>query len=187
MIKFVMAEGKGNKEATTRRNYKVSLVKERITGKRDELFISEHMERGTEREPGARQEYNYSFRSAEIEEVGFIDHPLIVMSGASPDGLADSDGLIEIKCPTDANHLEYIFKAEVPSKHKQQMTWQMECTGRKWCDFVSFNPEFPHGLKIFIIRYEYDPVLAKEIREEVVQFLEEVDIMEEVLRRKMVA
>ena len=112
-----------------------------------------------------------------------IDHPTIENSGASPDGLVDHDGLVEIKCPNTATHIDYIIAREVPSEYKPQMAWQCACTGRKWCDFVSFDDRLPEYLQLFVIRYFPAPEYIQELENEAVDVLKEVDFMVDSLRK----
>ncbi len=110
----------------------------------------------------------------EVEEVGFIQHPTLE-AGASPDGLVGDDGLIEIKCPLGTTHTETLMTQEVPSKYIPQIQFQLLCTGRKWCDFISYNPMFPEHLQLFVKRVDADPVYQKELEVEVGKFLDEVN------------
>jgi hypothetical protein len=110
----------------------------------------------------------------EVEEVGFIQHPTLE-AGASPDGIVGEDGIIEIKCPMGTTHTETLMSQDVPSKYMPQIQFQLLCTGRKWCDFVSYNPMFPEHLQVFVKRVEADVDYQKELEVEVKQFLSEVD------------
>ena len=104
-----------------------------------------------------------------------ITHPRIEMSGASPDGLVGDDGLVEIKCPKTATHIETLLSKTVPGKYNIQMQWQMACTDRSWCDFVSFDPRMPEGLQMFLKRVPRDDAIIKTLEDEIVRFLKEVD------------
>jgi putative phage-type endonuclease len=161
-------------ESAARRNYRTQLVCERLTGKIEETFSNSHMERGIALEPYAREAYELQTGSI-VEQVGFIDHPAIQMSGASPDGLVGSDGSIEIKCPTPANHIEYLLGKEPPNKYKPQMTWQMLCAERQWVDFVSYCPEMPAHLQLFVVRFIPEAEYSVTVAQEVIKFLAEVD------------
>lgn len=172
-IKSVMARIKSG-EAAERRNYRADLVVERLTGKKVEGFTNAAMTWGNEAEPLARQAYE-AHAGVLVEEVGFLDHPDIEMTGASPDGIIGVDGMLEIKCPNTATHIDWLLAGVVPSEHKDQMLWQMECAGRSWCDFVSYDPRLPAHLALFVIRFERDDTRLNEIREEVKKFLSEVD------------
>lgn len=170
----VMATLKSGGEAATRKNYRAQLIAERLTGVKADSFTNGAMQWGADNEPIARAMYEVS-RGVDVEQIDFVEHPSILMSGASPDGLIGEDGLIEIKCPNTATHIDYLLAGIVPTEYRNQMLWQMECTGRKWCDFVSFDPRMPDDLQIFVIRYELDCNKLDELRNGVIQFLSEVD------------
>ena len=168
--------------SASRENYATQLVLERLTNKQAESYTNSAMQWGTETEPMARQAYELK-RGLFVNETGFVDHPTIEMCGASPDGLVGADGLIEIKCPNSATHMETILTQKVPAKYIPQMMWQMSCTGRNWCDFVSFDPRFPENLQIFIERVTYDPTYVRMLELEITQFLDEVTKKVEILRK----
>lgn len=155
-------------------NYQAQLVCERLTGQPTETFTSAAMQHGTDTEPQARAMYEL-LTGNDVKEVGFIPHWKILMSGASPDGLVGADGLVEIKCPQPATHIKTLTGANVDRKYLLQMQWQMVCTGRAWCDFVSFCPSFPPELQLFVKRVDLDPEIAEEITEAVTRFLSSVD------------
>jgi putative phage-type endonuclease len=159
-------------ESASRRNYKIQLVSERLTGEKQETYINQAMQDGIDREFYARERYVQQF--GEVEEVGFIQHPTLE-AGASPDGIVGEDGIIEIKCPMGTTHTETLMSQDVPSKYMPQIQFQLLCTGRKWCDFVSYNPMFPEHLQVFVKRVEADADYQKELEIEVKQFLSEVD------------
>ncbi|EHK4195917.1 YqaJ viral recombinase family protein [Salmonella enterica] len=170
----VMAKTKSG-YAASRQNYMAELICQRLTGKPEEGFTNAAMMRGTELEPVAREMYALNEFDAVISEVGLIDHPTIAGFAASPDGLVNDDGLIEIKCPNTWTHLQTL-KTGVPKRqYLLQMHAQMMCTGRKWCDFVSFDDRLPPELAYFKTRINFDEVLAEEIEQEVVKFLTELE------------
>ncbi|ECY2620831.1 YqaJ viral recombinase family protein [Salmonella enterica] len=170
----VMARTKSG-YAASRQNYMAELICQRLTGKPEEGFTNAAMMRGTELEPVAREMYALNEFDAVISEVGLIDHPTIAGFAASPDGLVNDDGLIEIKCPNTWTHLQTL-KTGVPKRqYLLQMHAQMMCTGRKWCDFVSFDDRLPPELAYFKTRINFDEVLAEEIEQEVVKFLTELE------------
>lgn len=160
-------------ESASRSNYRAQLVAERLTGKPQDSFSNAAMQWGTEQEPMARSAYEI-LRGEMIEQVGFVPHPEIEKSGASPDGLIGADGLIEIKCPNTATHIEYAVSGKPPSKYLLQMLWQMECTGRKWCDFVSYDPRMPPDMQLFVVRINRDDERIKEIKTEVIKLNSEI-------------
>ena len=160
--------------STSRENYMAQLICERMTGKVAESYSNSAMQWGTETEPLARAAYEVK-TGLTVNQIGFVDHRTILMTGASPDGLVGDSGMIEIKCPNTATHIETLLSGKVPTKYLTQMTWQMCCTGRHWTDFVSYDPRLPENLQLFIKRVEYDPKYAAELEQEVIRFLDEVD------------
>ena len=160
--------------STTRDNYMAQLVCERLTGQKGESFTNAAIQHGIETEAYARAAYE-ALRDVLVDEVGFVSHPTIEMSGASPDGLVGEDGLIEIKCPNTATHIETLLSESVPNKYYTQMQFQLACTGRKWCDFVSFDNRLPTELQVFVKRVPRDDVYIRLIEDEIVKFLGELD------------
>jgi len=160
--------------STSRQNYAAELLCERLTGVCAEGFTSGPMQWGKDQEPFARQAYEGRF-GVEVYEVGFVDHPEVAMSGASPDGYVGEDGLVEIKCPNTATHLDTLLGGTVPAKYLTQVQWQLACTGRAYCDFVSFDPRLPIELQIFIERIPRDVSMILELEGEVTGFIRELD------------
>jgi putative phage-type endonuclease len=160
--------------STSRDNYMAQLVCERMTNTVAESFSNSAMQWGTETEPLARAAYE-AHADVLVDEVAMITHPTIEAAGASPDGLVGDDGQLEIKCPNTATHIDTLLTQTVPGKYITQMQWQMACTGRKWCDFVSFDPRMSDGLQLFVKRVEFDPVYVAMLEKEVIQFLTELD------------
>lgn len=160
--------------AASRDNYMAQLICERMTNTVAESYTNAAMQWGTETEPLARAAYE-SFADVLVDEVGYIAHPTIERAGASPDGLVGVFGLIEIKCPNTATHIDTLISEQVPTKYITQMQWQMSCTGRTWADFVSFDPRLPSGLQMFVKRVEFDAEYVAMLKEEVIKFLTELD------------
>lgn len=160
--------------AASRANYVAQLVAERLTGTPAESYTNAAMQWGTDTEAEARIAYEFHTDET-VLEVGFVDHPTIANSGASPDGLVGDDGLVEIKCPNTATHIETLQNKKVPKKYETQMLWQMACTGRKWCDFVSYDPRMPEAMRLITIRFHGDATRIAELESEVTKFLAEVD------------
>jgi putative phage-type endonuclease len=155
-------------------NYMAQLICERMTGQPVETYKSAAMQNGSDTEPQARAFYELE-TGMTVVECGFIPHPTIADAGASPDGLVGDLGLVEIKCPEPAKHIKNLMGGTIDKLYALQMQWQMECTGREWCDFVSFNPSFPDHLKINIARVMRDETVIAELRLSVAEFLDEVD------------
>jgi putative phage-type endonuclease len=169
----VIAKTKSGYSAS-RDNYMAQLICERMTNTVAESFSSPAMQWGTETEPLARAAYE-SLADVLVDEVGYIAHPTIERAGASPDGLIGVFGLLEIKCPNTATHIDTLISEKVPTKYITQVQWQMSCTGRTWADFVSFDPRLPSGLQMFVKRVEFDAEYVAMLKEEVIKFLAELD------------
>jgi len=172
-VKDILAKTKTGVSAS-RANYLSDLVVERRTGMPANDFKNEYMQWGTETEPKAREAYELATGEL-VTEIAFVDHPEIPMAGASPDGLVGTDGLIEIKCPSTKTHIETLMDDKVPNQYIPQMQWQMACTGRKWCDFVSFDPRLPDGEQFFCKRVYRNDEYINTLESEVQRFLNEVN------------
>lgn len=179
----VMSKTKSGYSAS-RKNYMMELLCQRLTKEREEGFTSSAMQRGVDLEPIARSAYEVK-SGLLITEVGFIDHPEIIGFGASPDGLAGNEGLIEIKCPNTAQHVEFIRTNKPDTKYQWQMLAQMVCTGRKWCDFVSFDDRMPEPLQMAVVRFNYDEEKAAQMIEEISTFLDELGALEIAMLEKI--
>lgn len=168
----VMSEAKSG-ETAGRKNLRAKLVAERMTGAAQESFSNAAMQWGNECEPLARAAYEMA-SDLLVDEVGFVNHPSIEWAGASPDGLVSDSGLVEIKCPNTATHIEYLIERKPPKKYLLQMQWQMACTGRQWCDFVSFDPRMPEAHQMMCVRIERDAALIDSMEKAALVFLSEV-------------
>lgn len=167
----------------SRKNYMADLVAERLTGTKAEGFTNAAMQWGTDMEPEARIAYEF-YRDASVAEVGFVLHPSIAETGASPDGLVGDDGLLEIKCPNTATHIETLRGGALPEKYFLQMQWQMACTGRQWTDFASYDPRLPESMRLFVNRVKRDDAVIAAIEKDVTEFLTELRAIEAELRSR---
>jgi putative phage-type endonuclease len=159
---------------TSRANYMAELIAERLTGCPAEGYVNAAMQWGTDHEADARIAYEF-YADATVEQIAIVDHPAISMSAASPDGLVGEAGLVEIKCPSTATHIDTLLGDAVPGKYITQMHWQMACTGRQWCDFVSFDPRMPESMRLFIRRVERDETLIQQLEKDVREFIVELN------------
>lgn len=159
--------------AASRANYMAQLVAERLTGAVAESYSNAAMQWGTDMEPEARRNYEF-MTNATVDEASFVLHPTIGETGASPDGYVGADGLVEIKCPNTATHIETLLGGSVAGKYVTQIQWQLACTGRQWCDFVSFDPRMPATMSLFIKRVPRDNDLIKLLEADVIEFLSEL-------------
>lgn len=163
-------------EAAARANYRKELAIERLTGNTYDHYVSPYMEWGTENEPLARTEYELLTGNT-VTSIGGALHDSIKYFWASTDSLVNDDGILEIKCPTSINHLDVWVSGEIPEEYHWQMLGGMACTGRQWCDFVSFDPRMPEELRLFVKRFPRNDALVRAAELEVGQFLKEVDEM----------
>ena len=161
--------------SASRGNYLIKLAIQRVTGVVEESFTNDAMQWGTDNEPQARVAYEVASGNF-VDQIAFVDHPTIQWFGASPDGLINQDGLVEIKCPNSATHWSYIKDDGPPTKYYIQMQAQMACTGRSWCDFVSFDPRMPERSRLFIKRVMREDDYIAEMEAEVKKFLDEVAV-----------
>jgi hypothetical protein len=132
------------------------------------------MNQGTAREPEARMLYEL-VKGVEVEEVGLVPHPLIKGTHCSPDGFVGESGLVEIKSPLPAAHLDLLINETISSDHLVQVQWQMSCTGRAWCDYVSYNPDFPAEMRLWVKRVPRDAKLIAELEREIATFIRELE------------
>lgn len=158
----------------SRKNYMAELLCQRLTGKSEDHYTNAAMQRGTDLEPVARFAYEMK-TGLLVDEVGLIDHPSIEMFAASPDGLIQSTGMIEIKCPNTATHIEFLQSGVPDSRYQWQMLCQMACAEREWCDFVSYDDRLPENLSMKIVRFNRDDKRILEMETEVKLFLKELN------------
>ena len=179
----LMAKTKSGYSAS-RENYMAQLVVERFTGGKGESFTNAAMQWGNEQEPFARAAYE-AREGVFVDEVGFVPHPSIKDAGASPDGLVEGDGLVEIKCPNTATMIDVLINETVARKYYMQMQMQMACTERQWCDYVVFDPRMPESAQLFVKRIDRDDKFIAEMESEIIKFLVELDAKFETLKTKI--
>lgn len=168
---------KNGKESKARWQLKLDILSERLTGTSENHYVTSAMAWGTEHEDEARGVYQGATGNI-VTQCGLCLHPTIEFFGASPDGLLqDGLGLVEIKCPTSRTHLEWLLAGVVPDKHKPQMLAQLACTGRKYVDFITYDPRFPDGQKKMIRKFEPCKEEVAAIEEAAKAFLEEIELM----------
>jgi putative phage-type endonuclease len=147
---------------------------ERLTNVPCEIPKTRAMDQGTAREPDARLLYSI-IRAVEVEEVGLVPHPFVKGAHASPDGTVGTRGLIEVKCPELKAHGATLINETISKDHMVQMQWQLACTGRDWCDFISFNPDFPLAMQLWIRRVPRDATLMSDLEREITAFVRELE------------
>lgn len=170
-------------ESASRKNYKMELVVERLTGIPTDTYTSLSMQWGKDNESWARMVYE-TISGNDVKQVPFVDHPKIKWFGCSPDGLIGTEGNLEIKCPNTATHIEYLLAGIPPARYVPQMQTQMACTGRLWTDFVSYDPRLPEDLQLFVVRLDRDDSYIKAMEAEVIDFLTEVNELFEKLKAR---
>jgi putative phage-type endonuclease len=195
----IVATTKSGGFTAGRKNYLAELVTERLTGEPAPSYQNGAMVWGIECEPEARAAYvkhtSSMIKAVAVEEVGFVEHPTIANAGCSPDGLVGGDGLIEIKCPFNtAIHLETLLTRKVNVEYMDQMQFQMACTGRKWCDFVSYDKRLPNlrnadgeTMRLFILRVPRDEKKISDLELETNLFLNDLDATVDLLRKRYMA
>ena len=152
-------------------NYMADLIAERMSGETEDGFCSDAMKRGIEVEAEAR-EYYEGFNHVTVDQVGFCK--LTEDIGCSPDGMVLDAGLIEIKCPNHSTHIKYILNDKMPSKYVNQVQGQLWVTDRKWCDFISFDPQIKQR-PFWSIRVMRDEAYIQKLAVEVNQFIIELE------------
>ena len=158
----------------SRANYMAELLTERLTGQTAPAYENDAMRWGSEQESPARSTYAF-LNDVTVELAGFVPHPLIADCGCSPDGYVGALGLIEIKAPNTATHIDTLLSDAIADKYVKQMQFQMACTGRHWCDFVSFDPRLPPAMQLWVKRVERDPKMMSELEDEARAFLAELE------------
>lgn len=164
-----------------RSSYMIELLAERLTGITQEHYVNEAMLWGIDNEDFARAAYE-ARNGVPVIETGYVQHPSIDHSGGSPDGLVSYGGLIEIKCPTTKTHIQFALDGLIDPKYQAQMAWYIECTGREWCDFVSYDPRLPENVRLIVKRYVPEPAYLEYLRVEVKKFLAELAELEAKIR-----
>ena len=176
----VIAETKSG-PAASRATYMGELIAERLTGTWADKFTSAAMQHGTEYEAEARKAYCF-YNDVVVQEIPFVDHPTISMSGASPDGLIGNVGGLEIKCPNTSTHIEYVLTGSIPKKYITQMMWQMACCELSYVDFVSYDPRLPEELRYWNKRIHRDDETIGDLEVKVSKFIAEIDEKIDALR-----
>jgi exodeoxyribonuclease (lambda-induced) len=166
----------------TARRYAADLAIERISGApHGEPAKAWVLERGHEMETRARMLY-------EARTGAFITESGICLSdegiyGYSSDGLADDDGLIEIKAPIDSIKIMDMWRTGDTSEYDHQMQGGMWLTARKWVDFIMYVPDLAAaGKDLFIKRIYRDEVFIDKMVAQLAAFDAMVSEYETILR-----
>lgn len=158
----------------SRANCMATLIAERLTSTKADTFTNAAMQWGTEHEPDARAAYEFQ-RDVDVTEVGLYRHSTIAGTHASPDGIVGEEGLIEIKAPNTATHIQTLLTGKIPDKYIVQMQWQMICTDRQWTDHISYDPRMPPEMRLWIKRVERDDDRIAKLEADVSEFLQEME------------
>jgi hypothetical protein len=171
----LLATLKSGGEAAARRNLRVRLALERITGRSMESqFRSQAMLDGIEREPDALAAYE-ALSGCFVERVGYVSLDDL-MAGASPDGVVNGfEGIVEAKSPTAPIHLDYLRTGVIPTDYARQVLHQLYVTGAQWCDWLSYQPDFPEPLRVKLVRVTRDEAQIADYEKKLIAFLGEVD------------
>jgi len=173
-VTCIMVKLKNGNPPAGRATYMGQLIAERLTGVKSDSYSDSSMQWGTETEPQAIAAYAF-LKDVEVVRIAFMDHPTIKLAGMSPDGLVGEDGMLEIKCPNTSTHIDFLITKMIPKKYQDQMQWQMACSGRKWCDYMSFDPRMPEHLNKLIVRVDRDDKYIQEMEIEVIKFNSEIN------------
>lgn len=174
MADVLAVSKRDGKPLEARARYMMELVAERMTDSAVDHFVTADMQWGLDHEIEAKAAYG-KVRNCDVDPAGFILHPSIEFLGASPDALIEADGLCEFKCPRTTTHIAWMLAGVVPEQHRPQMAVQLLCTGRQWCDFMSFDPRLPPRQRVFIRRYEPTAEELDFIETQAKLFLQEVE------------
>lgn len=156
-----------------RHDYMTELIGERLSGRAADHYVTPYMQEGIDNEPLAKAAYEYQF-GVELEPGGFALHDKIPYFGASVDALIGKEGCAEFKCLKLDNHLDILDAGEIPAQYFPQMLGELACYNRQWIDFVSFNPDLPPGIKLFVRRWHRDEALVAQLEKEVELFLDDL-------------
>lgn len=176
----VMAKTKSG-ESASRKNYMMELLCQRLTGEIEQGFVTQAMQRGIELETVARSEFEVK-TGIIVKESGFIEHPTIKMFGASPDGLLVGGGILEIKCPNTAQHVDFLVTKKIPEKYQWQMLAQMSCSGQSFGTFDSYDDRMPENLRTSFVNIDKDIEKEEIMLVEITKFLQELNELESKIR-----
>jgi hypothetical protein len=144
------------------------------------------VEWGLENEWLAVETYCERYLSDVKYPVEFQPHPDHADSvGCTPDAFVGLDGLIEVKCPDSNNHLDNVLDNKQLDDYFAQIQFQLWVTGRKWCDWVSFDSRAPEPIKLHVVRVERDETFISQLAERVIYLEQCVNEQLELIKEKM--
>lgn len=170
-----LAKVKSGGYSTSRKNYLIQLVAERLTGQpQEDGYQSPAMLRGIELEGAAFGAYE-ALTGEMPSQVGFLQHVDLPV-GSSPDGvIGDYDGILELKVPNPATHIGYLKGGTLPADYLPQVTHHLFVSGAAYVDFMSYGPNFPDALQTFLVRVYRSEVDLDTYEAALRLFLEEVE------------
>jgi len=177
----------------TRETYLHEVVCQKLTQNRGPDIRAAALDWGHEQEPQARLAYSLSKVNKGLEvsivrEDGFVTHPEHPNIGCSVDGLVGDDGIIEIKCPYQSkNHYRTLLSGKVPKEYTWQVYGNMWVTGRKWCDFISFDPRYETNMQMAVVHVEWDDALIGDMAKRIIEFVVDVEQKETEVRERFAA
>ena len=163
-------------ESTYKTRLRFQLAIERVSGKSaSDTVMNKAMYDGVEREPDARTLFE-AITGKEVALCGSFDHPEIVNTSASPDGLIRAEpAVLEIKCPTHVTHAKNLLSETMPRNYEYQVQWQIACTESEYAYFASYHPDFPPELRLKWVKVLRDNMMILDIEEAVREFDAEVE------------
>ena len=171
----LFVKGRGDTISKSAETYITQKAIETIYPLEVEGFSSKAMQWGTEHEDNARSVYEV-LTGNEVSNGGF--YIFDENTGSSPDGLVGDDGIVEIKCPyTRINHINNVINLKddvdlykLSKQYYYQVHHQMFCSGRKWVDFMSFDPRLLDSKNfLHVIRIERNEELMDQMAETIYQ------------------
>ena len=170
-------------ESTYKTRLRMELAIERLTGKSaSPNFMNQAMQDGVEREPDARKLFE-AITGKEVALCGSFDHPDVVNTSASPDGLIrGEDAVLELKCPTHVTHAKNLLSETMPKNYEYQVQWQIACTESEYAYFASYHPDFPKELRLKWVKVLRDNIMILELEDAVRQF--DIEVEELILKLK---
>jgi putative phage-type endonuclease len=170
-------------ESTYKTRLRMELAIERLTGKSaSPNFMNQAMQDGVEREPDARTLFE-AVTGKEVALCGSFDHPDVVNTSASPDGLIrGEDAVLELKCPTHVTHAKNLLSETMPKNYEYQVQWQIACTESEYAYFASYHPDFPKELRLKWVKVLRDNIMILDLEDAVKKF--DVEVEELILKLK---
>jgi hypothetical protein len=176
----VLTSGRGSEKwGKTAQSYAMDVALERLGVERPEVFAYA-LNWGNENEEDAIQAY-IDRSGLFVQPCEPLTHPDYDYVGGMPDGLLLEDGIVEIKCPYNpANHLANLQNGTQIKDYYAQIQGYLWITGRKWCDFVSYDPRFPEHLRLYVHRVDRDHPFIDTLQQRVVDF--EMELVRPIVR-----